>query len=159
MGLIDTYPGSDNRTMIVQRQAALDKITGPKVGDYLRTIDNKLLRFTINSGDRLQAYYGGSFYLGNNGCDFSGACGDSYPVYRLIETGERKAGSVWFFRNDEWRGGNSYETKAMFTVWEEVHDMFLNDAQWKQRSKSATRRMVHAAKFWGIDRIHLSANY
>jgi hypothetical protein len=159
MELIDSYPGSDNEVMLRQRQAALDKITGPKVGDYIRTIDSRLLRFTINSDDSLQAYRSGSFYLGHNGCDFSGACGDSYRKYRLIETGERKEGSVWFFDGDQWGAGRGHNTKAIFTVWEEVHDMFLTDAQWKQRSKSTTNRMVQAVRFWGIDFYKRSSNY
>lgn len=157
--LIATFPGSDNDTMLKQRQAALDRIAGPKVGDYLRTRDGKLLRFTIDHGDRLQAYWGGSFYLGPNGCDFSGACGDSYPTYRMILTGQRKQGSVWFFDGDHWRAGGGHDTKATFNVWEELEDIFLNDYQWKQRALAATKRMISAVATFGIDNYNASAIY
>lgn len=158
----DLFPGfirSFNIEILNVRQSKLDQIEGPKVGDYIRTLDGELLRFTIDNGDSLQAFYGGSFYLSQSGCDFSGTCGESFKKYKLVETGERRKGPVWFFSNGEVKAHNGYYTDAEFSIWEEIDDNHLTDSQWKHRSITATKAMKSAAKTFGVDSVLLSAIY
>ena len=156
--LIPSYPHTPNEVILGKRQQALNAIPHAKVGDYVRLLNGSLHRFTIDHGDRLQHDTGGSFYLGHKGCDFSGACGDSIPRYKLIEVGV-KEGSVWFFSEDIWGAGRGYHTNAIFKVWEEVDEDHLNDAQQKQRSKSASRAIKQAVEFWGYDSLHMSYRF
>jgi len=160
--LIETTPDTPNEIILERRQAALDKITRPKNGDFIIMTDGTLKRFCHDWGEEgLQTTTGGSFYLGENGSvSYSGGLDPTTPLYRIEPTGQRRAGSVWFFDRDIWGAGRGVYLNAIFNVWKETAREDMTTAQHKQRARLAARRIREAVEKYGdeIDWIYRLQN-
>lgn len=101
----------DNEDLKIQtyRNQQRAKISGPRVGDYIKMLDGSLRRFTHDWGDGLQTTVGQnhpcngdeSFYLCDNGAlSFSGSLDPSIDLSKIADTGKTKIGNCWFFHRD-----------------------------------------------------------
>lgn len=115
-----------DRAIIAERLAALDKVAGPRVGDFIRVPDGRLTRIAYvwdlsPDDDKVQtvgAYTeGGSFYLGAGYTSYSGGLWPGMPRSALRETDETRDGSVWIFHHDVWGAGRGVHTTVPFRVW------------------------------------------
>lgn len=90
-----------------KRETAFNLVSGPRVGDFLRTADG-MLRFTHDWGDSIQTtvrakhpcYGDASFYLSEGYASFSGSLDPAIDKKSLRDTGEIMQGSFWFFHHD-----------------------------------------------------------
>lgn len=93
--------------ILAVRETAFNQVTGPRVGDFLKTADG-FLRFTHDWGESIQTTVGpkhpchgdSSFYLGNGFADFSGSLDRAIDKTLLRDTGETMEGSFWFFHHN-----------------------------------------------------------
>lgn len=110
-----------NYKILAERVAAYNKKKGPRVGDWLRRKDGSMSRLTHDWGDSIQDGGGryGRFYLGHGYLSYSGSLNPSVPVSKMVDTGDDKAGSVWFFKDNEVRAHNGIEADIMQRVYEE----------------------------------------
>ena len=92
-----------NQEILAQRIAAYDRITGPRVGDFLRLprLDPRsaeFTRFTHDWGDRIQTGgISGSFYLSEGSISYSGGLNPGVATADLVATSETREGQIWFF--------------------------------------------------------------
>jgi len=113
-----------NVVILRHRQAWLDAREGIGVGDFVIDGD-KTLRVAHDWGDAVQltdGIYGASFYLGREHFSFSGGLNPSIDIAKFALTEERRAGSVWFFSEDNVGAHNGYHTQAIFKVWKLVSE-------------------------------------
>jgi hypothetical protein len=90
-----------------KRELAFNKVSGPRVGDFLRTPEG-FLRFTHDWGDSIQTtvrpshpcHGDESFYLSDGCASFSGSLDSAIPKEQLRDTDEKQDGSFWFFHHD-----------------------------------------------------------
>lgn len=110
--------------IIAQRLANIDSIDGPRVGDFVRFADNVERRISYHWRDDegwdggCQTSEGGSFYLGEHGCSFSGSLHPSVPTETLTLTDERRDGYVWIFHHDWHTAHNGVDVQIPFRVYE-----------------------------------------
>src|SRR5438309_10692209 len=104
-------PTFDERdeAILCERTEALNKRDGPRIGDFVIFADGIERRISYIWGfenqdgfwsarpDSVQTSDGGSYYLGEGYVSMSGSLYTSVPIGTLADTGERKAGQVWFF--------------------------------------------------------------
>ena len=105
-----------DRAILAERVADLQTIEGPRVGDFVIFADGVERRISHHWGDSVQTSDGGSWYLGDGYCNFSGSLHPGVPVDSLTSTGETKPGAVWFFHHDSWRAHNGVQASAPFRV-------------------------------------------
>ena len=93
-----------NATILADRIAQLNAITGPRVGDFLRLprADERageFTRFTHIWDDTIQTggQVHGSYYLGNGYLSYSGGLDPGIAKSDIIPSEETKDGQVWFF--------------------------------------------------------------
>jgi hypothetical protein len=110
-----------NELILAERSASLDKKTGIRVGDYLKLSNGQYLRFSHDWGDAVQTSKSvgdSSFYLGNEGCSFSGSLYPAIEKAKITQIQETKLGSVWFFKNDYHTAHNGSSFEIPFRVFE-----------------------------------------
>jgi hypothetical protein len=93
--------------ILSNREAAFNRIHGPRVGDFLKMPEG-FLRFTHDWSDKIQTtvrakhpcYGDASFYLSDGYASFSGSLDPAIDKASLRDTGEKMLGSFWFFHHD-----------------------------------------------------------
>lgn len=114
-----------NISILHSRLSAREKLSGPRVGDWLRRLDGSETRMTHiwdldEDGLHVQdgGTFGGSFYLQSTGHeDYSGGLNPGIPASTMELTEEIKDGLVWFFDRD-WPGADRGVTfKIQERVW------------------------------------------
>jgi hypothetical protein len=94
--------------------------TLPRVGDYVDFADGVSRRVSHVwdwGTPSVQTSDGGSFYLGDEGCSFSGGLYPGVYTDTLTLTGETREGSVWFFHHNYATAHNGVETTMPFAVY------------------------------------------
>jgi hypothetical protein len=108
--------------IVGERLALMDRVSGPRVGDWIRFADGTERRIShayhVADGWDENAYQtsdGGRWYLASFGCSFSGSL---YPSVggEFIDTGETRDGSAWFFHHDHRCAHNGVDFVAPFRV-------------------------------------------
>lgn len=112
-------PEFDERDREIQdeRQKALDEHKGPRVGDFVIFADGVERRISHLWPDGFQTSNGGSFYLGDGYCRFSGSLYKSVPLETLTLANGAVSGAVWFFHHDHWGAGRGINTTAKFRAY------------------------------------------
>jgi len=121
------YPEFDQRDaeILNKRESSFNSVTGPRVGDFLKTPDG-VLRLTHDWGDSIQTtvrakhpcYGDASFYLGDGYASFSGSLDSAIDKTLLRDTGETMPGSFWFFHHDFAGAGRGVHCKMACRVFE-----------------------------------------
>lgn len=96
------YPKFDERDadILHERTKRRETRTGPRIGDFIRMLDGRLMRFSHDWGDDIQISEGGSFYLSEGGgLSFSGGLEPPILKSTIVDTGEQRDGWVWFFHH------------------------------------------------------------
>lgn len=113
-----------NAAILASRMTELDRLPGPRVGDYVEFADGKVRRVSHawewQADGPLGSYQtsdSGSWYLGNGYVSFSGGLYCGVPGSTLTVTKEKRLGRVWFFRNNWAEAHNGVETEADFRVY------------------------------------------
>ncbi len=111
--------------LLAQRVAKRSKISGPRVGDFLKSQDGDLMRFTHDWGDDIQTAPSGSgsYHLGTTGhADYSGGLDPAIPKdsFRLIPF-EMRMGRFWFFHHNFATGHNGVDCKAPCRIFQLNH--------------------------------------
>ena len=105
-----------------QRIAAREGNEGPRVGDFIKMEDERLMRFSHDWDDAgLQVSEGGSFYLQPGGhLSYSGALDPIVPLAHIQETSKVLLGQCWFFHHDYAMKDNGVYTVIPCRVFNEV---------------------------------------
>lgn len=119
-------PALDERDAVIlaNRIVALERVDGPRVGDFVRFADGTLRRISYHWRDDAgwdggcQTSDGGSWYLGDGFVSFSGALYSAIPTESLRRTDEQRQGSVWFFHHDYRTAGGGIDALIPFRVYE-----------------------------------------
>jgi hypothetical protein len=114
---MDTGLDARDAEILTARAAALDAVPGPRCGDYVVFSDGVTRRVSYLWPDGVQTSAGGSWYLGNGFCSFSGSLYRSTPLDLLTLTEEKRPGDVWFFHRDHWTAHNGVHTQILFRVY------------------------------------------
>jgi hypothetical protein len=97
---------------------AREKITRPRIGDYVRFLNGKIERFSHDWDDSLQTSPCGSFFLYSGGnASFSGGLNPAIPVESLTLTEEIKDGEHWFFHHNSAGAGRGVYFKIPCRVY------------------------------------------
>lgn len=101
--------------------------SGPRVGDFVRTLDGKMRRFCICWDDGLQITRScnDGFYIGDDGMmSFSGLCGRLIENENLRPSTEVAYGSCWFFSRNAPMSGMDADLQAEIQcrTYEEIAD-------------------------------------
>jgi len=117
-----------NLDMLQTRLIEREKITGPRVGDWLRRLDGSESRITYVwdfDGEGAHVQDGGTvcgrFYMQPTGhLSYSGGLNPGLPESVLELTEETKDGWVWFFDRD-WHAANcGVDFKITERVWKQT---------------------------------------
>lgn len=116
-----------DRAIVASRTALLDEVPGPREGDYVRFADGTERRVSHVwpadwGSNTIQTSDGGSWYLGNGYCSFSGSLYTGVPPESLTLTDETRAGSVWIFHHDYACAGNGVPVSIPFRVYQCSHE-------------------------------------
>ena len=106
-----------DRDILVARQAALDSVPGPRVGDWVEFPGSVMRRISYLWPDDAQTSDGGTYYLGDGYVSMSGSLHASVPTNSLKRTRRTKPGSVWFFHHDFHTAGGGVDTTIPFRVY------------------------------------------
>lgn len=114
-----------DQAIVDERMAAVDAITGPRVGDFVVFADGTERRISYSwpAGDHFPASVqtsdlgAGRFYLGRGYLSFSGGLHSGVSVETLTDTGETRKGEAWIFHHDSRRAHNGVDFKATFRVY------------------------------------------
>jgi hypothetical protein len=117
----------EDALILAKREALLNKIEGPRVGDYLKTPEG-YLRFTHDWGNEIQTTVrpshpcngDASFYLSEGSVSFSGSLNPSIAKASLRDTGEKQDGSFWFFHHNYAGAGMGVYFKMPVRVFEVI---------------------------------------
>jgi len=108
------------------REAAFNRVAGPRVGDFLKTPAG-YLRFTYEWEDAIQTTdrpsesgESGSFYLGNGYASYSGSLDSGVPKTEIVPTSEVKSGRFWFFHHDWQQAHNGVDFTLPCRVFQRV---------------------------------------
>ena len=124
-----TFDARDAELLAI-REREFNQVTGPRVGDYLRTPAG-FLRFTHDWGEDIQTTVrpshpcngDASFYLSGDGyVSFSGSLDRAIPKTRLRDTGETQEGAFWFFHHNCPGAGQGVYFRIPCRVFELVAD-------------------------------------
>lgn len=107
-----------DKEILAKRQAMLDELQGPRVGDFVVFADGVTHRFSYDWGPELgiQHSAGGSYYLGEGYVSMSGALDHCVPYDTLALVEDGREGSCWFFHHDRWQAHNGVDVTARFRV-------------------------------------------
>lgn len=102
-------PGFDesDAELARKRLAVWNQIEGARVGDWVLMLDRTERRFTYDWGSELQTTCKGpaaadaSFYFYGSCMSFSGSLDRAIPRAGLVDTGELRNGSAWFFHHNQ----------------------------------------------------------
>lgn len=99
--------------------AELDKVEGPRLGDFVKFQDGSINRISVNRHrNEVQTTQHGSFFLGKGGfMEFSGACGAPIARERLTPLSETLEGDVWTFHHGYVVAGGRVDGKVPFRVY------------------------------------------
>ena len=111
------------------RMALLDGMEAIRCGDYVRFPDGHYERVSHVWEDGVQTSNGGSWYLGNGYCSFSGGLNAVVSNDTLTLTDEIKPGMVWFFHHDYAGAGNGVDVIVPLRVYVTTHERI--DGEWK----------------------------
>lgn len=94
----------------------------PRAGDYIDFADGVTRRVSHvwdwpAGGETVQTSDGGSFYLGEGYCSFSGGLHPGIPLTTLTKTETVRDGAVWFFHHDTHRAFNAVYTTIPCAVY------------------------------------------
>ncbi len=111
--------------ILAERQRLFNAVSGPRIGDFLRTADG-FLRFTHDLGDSIQTtvraqhpcHGDASFYLSDGYASFSGSLDSAISKQLLRDTGETAEGSFWFFHHNCATAHNGVKFKIPCRVFE-----------------------------------------
>lgn len=96
--------------------------SGPKVGDYVDFANGVTRRVShvweLDGGLAVQTSAGGSWYLGEGYCSFSGGLYRAVAGTTLTYTGTNRAGAVWFFHHDLHTAHNGVYATMPFAVYQ-----------------------------------------
>ena len=110
-----------DRALIATRSTALAARATPQVGDFVDFTNGITRRishlWTHWSPPDIQTSDNGSFYLGNQGCSFSGGLYPAIPAELFTPTEERRDGSAWLFHHDSATAHNGVYFTVPFRVW------------------------------------------
>jgi len=100
----------DEKDQVIADQKIVEreKISGPRIGDFVRFPAGEIERISHDWGDSVQTspVGAGSFYLSYEGnASFSGGLNPSIPKDSLRETDEIRKATFWFFHHD-WAGAD-----------------------------------------------------
>jgi len=115
------HPTLDERDAAIlrERMLMLDSIAGPRVGDYVRFPDGKMLRISYMWDDAFQSSNdGGGWHLGRGCMSYSGGLFPSRPTTQLTRTNETKEGLCWFFHHEYAAAHCGVWTTAPFRVYQ-----------------------------------------
>ena len=114
-----------------------DKFENPRVGDFVEFADGIVHRFSHDWGDTIQTSPNGSFYFHHHGVlSFSGGLNPGIPAVGLIDTGEDRLGSAWFFHH-EFAGA---DRGVYAEIPCRVYKTRLNSDHWHNKPKSEESR-------------------
>ena len=95
---------------------------GPKVGDYVDFANGVTRRVShvwdLDCGLAVQTSSGGSWYLGDGYCAFSGGLYRAVAGATLTYTGQNRDGAVWFFHHDYHTAHNGVYAMMPFAVYQ-----------------------------------------
>jgi hypothetical protein len=108
--------------IVQKRMGAFLALEGPQVGDYVKFADGIERRISYmwqaEDGLRCQTSDGGSWYLGDGYCSFSGSLHPAVPGSSLKLVGVIRRGSCWFFHHDWQMAHNGVDVELpMFNEW------------------------------------------
>lgn len=114
-----------DQAIVDERMAAVDAITGPRVGDYVLFADGTERRISYSwpagdswpAGVQTSEVGAGRWYLGKFGLSFSGSLHPGVSIETLTETDETRDGAAWIFHHDSRRAHNGVDFKATFRVY------------------------------------------
>jgi len=127
----DSRPTFDGRDAEIRmdRIILLDAVTKPRQGDYV-VFANGITRRISHVWDwsgcegvepdediSVQTSTGGSWYLGEGYCSFSGSLYRGVPGKSLTLTSEKRPGSAWFFHHDFAGAGCGVDVTLDFRVY------------------------------------------
>lgn len=124
--MIETQTLLDERdeAILLDRTRKMDEIEGPREGDFVRFADGIERRVSfvtptewLPECDSVQTSKGGSWYLGNHGCSFSGSLYSGVKRETLALTTEYRDGSCWFFHHDQFQAHNGVDAMATFRLY------------------------------------------
>ena len=114
---VPTLPDDDE--LLAERISLREQsfAAGPQVGDFIILEDGTKRRVAHDWGKDtgIQPTLGGpggSFYLAEGYASHSGSLDRTIPYEDLVDTGETKPGSFWFFSRDIRRAGNGISVQA-----------------------------------------------
>lgn len=112
----------DNDTILNNRMTRYNKITGPRVGDWIREYSGRMTRATHDWGDNSIMQHGGGehgrFYLDDGYLSYSGGLDTGIKKADLVRTDEVKSGAVWFFKRNYHTAHNGIDYMVDFGVYE-----------------------------------------
>lgn len=112
----------DNDTILKNRMTKYNKVTGPRVGDWIREHSGRMTRATHDWGNGSIMQHGGGehgrFYLGDGYLSYSGSLDTGIKKADLMRTDEVKPGSIWFFKRDYHTAHNGIDYMVDFRVYE-----------------------------------------
>lgn len=115
-----------DRELIATRSTTLAARTTPQVGDFVDFANGVTRRvshlWTHWPDPTIQTSDNGSFYLGSDGCSFSGGLYPGLPAELFTLTDERREGSAWLFHHDNATAHNGVYFTVPFRVWHCAHE-------------------------------------
>jgi hypothetical protein len=109
---------SRDKQILAERQAAFDKRTGPRVGDYVIFADGVERRISYDFGDEgYQACGGCLFYLGTDYMSSSRSLYATVPADSLVMTDETRGAPAWFFHLDQRDADNGVNVTVQVRVY------------------------------------------
>jgi hypothetical protein len=108
-------------TILSQRAGAYAAQSGPRIGDYVDFADGVTRQIShiwdLLPVPSIQTSDGGSFYLGDGYCSFSGGLHPGIPADTLNLTEETREGQVWFFHHNYTTAHNGIDVVIPFCVY------------------------------------------
>lgn len=112
---LSTHLDDQDSAILTTRMEAAAARPGPRLGDYVDFADGVTRRISHIWDDMpvasIQTSDGGSFYLGERSCSFSGGLEPGIPADTLTLTETLRQGWVWFFHHDWWEADNGVTAK------------------------------------------------
>lgn len=110
-----------DQSLLDERMAKLDKIGGPRVGDWVIFADGTERRISYvwpasDLPDVQTSNDGGGWSLNSEYPSYSGGLFSAVFRSTLTDTGETRPGQVWLFHHDLWTAHNGVYTSVAFRV-------------------------------------------
>lgn len=109
-----------DRALIAALAALFDQCPGPRIGDFMDfgQVSPRVSHvWRLNTGDEVQTSDGGSFYLGEGYCSFSGGLYIAVKVNALTPTAETREGDAWLFHHNQPMADNGVYFHIPFRVY------------------------------------------